>query len=667
MTESLRVERLPPGFDVTVPIPGSKSITNRALLCAGLASGTSTLRGALDAEDTAAMIGALRTLGARIDVAGDTVVVAGLDGALPDHPVTLDANRSGTTGRFLMALSILARSEITIVAAPQLAARPMEDGLDAVAQLGVGRMPAPGPDPLPVTLVPAAGGGEGHRSVVTVGGDVSSQFLTALLLAAPCRDEGLRIRVRGALRSEPYVELTMATMAAFGATVRREGMEFTVEAGGYRAVEYRIEPDASAASYFFAAAAACGGRVAVEGIGADSIQGDARFADVLAERGAIVRRGVDTTVVEGSGRLVGGVVDMADISDTAPTLAAIAPLAATATEIEGIGFTRAKESNRVAAMVAELGRLGIVATEERDGLRVEPGEPVAGTVRTYDDHRIAMSFAVLGAATGAVTVDDPGCVVKTFPRFWETFAMLYPSDPFDSIGPVVAIDGPAGSGKSTISKLVAQRLGMEVLDTGAMYRAVTCAVLRAGGDPHDPEFAAQAARHAEISFDGPRVEIDGDDVTEEIRGEEVSGAVSIVATHGGVRDRLRSLQRDWLAAHGGGVAEGRDIGTVVAPDAMLKIFLVASPEVRARRRAGEGTMDMATAVKNLAERDRIDSTRDHSPLRPAPDAITVDTTAMTIEEVVDVVCREAARRLAAGGRPDRSAADEGTTEGATFR
>lgn len=211
------------------------------------------------------------------------------------------------------------------------------------------------------------------------------------------------------------------------------------------------------------------------------------------------------------------------------------------------------------------------------------------------------------------------------------------------IGAVVAIDGPAGSGKSTISRLVAERLGLAMLDTGAMYRAVTCAVLRAGGDVADAEVATAAAEAAVIEVEA-RVTIDGTDVTEEIRGPDVSSNVSTVAAHSGVRRRLVGLQREWMAAHGGGVVEGRDIGTVVFPDAPLKVFLTASPEVRARRRAGEGVLDVESAAANIAERDRVDSSRDDSPLVAADDAVIVDTSDMTIDEVVARICAAADAR-----------------------
>jgi CMP/dCMP kinase len=202
---------------------------------------------------------------------------------------------------------------------------------------------------------------------------------------------------------------------------------------------------------------------------------------------------------------------------------------------------------------------------------------------------------------------------------------------------VIAIDGPAGSGKSTIARAVAERTGLEVLDTGAMYRAVTFAVLRAGADPTDPEVATDLAERSEIVLEGGQVHVDGEDATAAIRGPEVSAAVSVVSTHPGVRARLRELQRDWMAAHGGGVVEGRDIGTVVFPDAELKVFLTASPEVRARRRAGEGVLDESSAAANIAHRDHLDSTRADSPLAEADGAVVIDTSELGIDDVVSLI------------------------------
>lgn len=409
-------------LDATVELPGSKSITNRALVCAALADGTSTLRGVLDADDTTAMARGLRALGADITILDDVAIVHGTAGALPavasaDDSVTVDADLSGTTARFLLAVAALAEGTVTVDGGAPLRERPVADGVRALVWLGRDAVASEG-DRLPVTVRP-------DRSVdrlakaIAVRGDVSSQFLTGLLLAAPCLPEGLEIVVDGPLQSRPYVDMTLAVMAAFGVTVDEvDTNRFRVPPGGYRAADHRIEPDASAASYFFAAAALCGGTVTVPGLGSGSLQGDLRFVEVLRALGADVEVAADRTTVRG-GRLGGGLVEMGDISDTAQTLAAIAPCATGPITIEGIGFIRRKETDRIAAVVTELRRLGVDAVELDDGLRVEPGPVAPGVVQTYHDHRMAMSFAVLGLRVAGVEIADPGCVSKTFPTFWD--------------------------------------------------------------------------------------------------------------------------------------------------------------------------------------------------------------------------------------------------------
>lgn len=303
----------------------------------------------------------------------------------------------------------------------------MGDLWEALEQLGAEVIRLGASDRLPVQISGGAGALMGGS--VQVRGDSSSQFLTGLLLAAPMMPRGLDVVTEGPLVSRPYVDMTVAVMRAFGAEVGvqdRSGRSVRIEVapGTYEATDLAVEPDASAASYFFALAAASGGRVRVEGLGSGSLQGDLGFARVLESMGAQVEITADHTEVRGTGHLRGVEVDMTDISDTAPTLAAIAPLATGPTTVKGIGFARGKETDRIAAVVTELNRLGITATESSDGFTVHPGEVSPAIVRTYDDHRMAMSFAVLGLVTGGVTIDDPGCVAKTFPDFWDTVDRL---------------------------------------------------------------------------------------------------------------------------------------------------------------------------------------------------------------------------------------------------
>jgi 3-phosphoshikimate 1-carboxyvinyltransferase len=402
-------------LDATVSVPGSKSLTNRALVCAALAGGTSTIDGALVADDSEAMRTALAALGAGIarDPSSGRLLVTGTGGRLRPGPLALDMRLSGTTSRFLLPVVALGEGEYRIDGAPPLRARPMGPVLDGIRTLGAEVREEGEPGCLPVTIV-APGGLDGGE--VAVAGDMSSQFLSGLLLAAPYARGGVRLRLTTTLVSRPYVELTQAVMGAFGVDV---GPDLAVPAGRYRATAYVVEPDASTASYFLAAAALVGGRVTVTGLGEGTRQGDARLADLLAAMGAEVERTATTTTVTGTGRLRGlGRVDLADMPDQAQTLAALAPFADGPTEVTGVGFIRGHETDRIAAVVTELGRLGVAARETDDGFVVEPGTPRPARVATYDDHRMAMSFALVGLRVPGVEIEDPDCVAKTFPGFW---------------------------------------------------------------------------------------------------------------------------------------------------------------------------------------------------------------------------------------------------------
>jgi 3-phosphoshikimate 1-carboxyvinyltransferase len=422
LPEVLVVEPVAGPLDAVVRPPGSKSITNRALVCAALAEGETLLHGALFADDTEAMLSCLHELGIglRLDRASSSVDVTGSGGAPSVDGALLDARLSGTTSRFVLPVAALGHGTVVLDGEPPLRSRPMSDLIDALASLGADLEPLGEPGHLPVRLESdgLAGG------TVEVRGDVSSQFLSGLLLAAPCMRDGLTVQVTTELVSVPYVEMTLAVMGSFGAVHRSERSDdglrtIIVSPGGYRSVQrFEVEPDASAASYFFAAAAICGGSVRVEGLGEGSLQGDLAFVDALEQMGATVERGDDHVTVTGGAPLRGIEVDLAASSDTAQTLAVVAPFASSPTTIEGIGFIRAKETDRIAAVVTELRRCGIDADELPDGLRVHPGTPRPATVSTYDDHRMAMSFALLGLRSPGIGIADPGCVAKTFPGYW---------------------------------------------------------------------------------------------------------------------------------------------------------------------------------------------------------------------------------------------------------
>jgi 3-phosphoshikimate 1-carboxyvinyltransferase len=418
LADPLPIEPVTGPLDAVAVVPGSKSITNRALVCAALASGRSRLDGALFADDTEAMIGVLTALGieAVVDPETSSITVDGCGGAVPATDTVIDTRQSGTTSRFALPLLALGSGSYRVTAHPQMQARPMGTTFSALAELGIGVEALDQADHLPATLTASRPG----TTVLRVAGDVSSQFLSGLLLIGPCLADGLIIELTTELVSRPYVELTIDVMTSFGATVEQpDDATFAVAPGGYTAATYAVEPDASAASYPLAAAALCGGTVRVPGLGRDARQGDAAFADVLAQMGATVTRDADTTTVSAErGRLRGGTFDFTHISDTAQTLAAIAPFATSPVTITGIGFIRRKEIDRVAAVAAELRRAGVRVDDHPEGWTIHPGPVAPTTFETYDDHRMAMSFALIGLAVPGIAIAGPTCVAKTFPGYW---------------------------------------------------------------------------------------------------------------------------------------------------------------------------------------------------------------------------------------------------------
>jgi 3-phosphoshikimate 1-carboxyvinyltransferase len=418
MSATRSIEPLRGRFDREVALPGSKSITNRALVCAGLARGISKLDGVLFADDTEAMIDSLRRLGVVIDAEPDhaRITVTGTGGRLRPGPIDLDARLSGTTARFLLPVLAIGPGPYRLDGAPPLRARPMRDGIEVVRALGADVRSDD--DHLPATIQGTVVGDE----PASLPGATSSQFVSGVLLAAPAWSRGRQVAMDDPVVSRPYVDMTIAVMRAFGARVDEQGpASWYVHPTGYEATYYAVEPDASAASYFFAAAALTGSRVRVTGLGIDSLQGDLRFAGVLQQMGARVTIDADGTTVEGTGTLHGVTADLRDFSDTAQTLAVTAAFADGPTTLTGIGFIRGKETDRIGAVVRELARLGVRAEETDDGLVVHPAAVHGGVVQTYDDHRMAMSFALAGLRVGGVEIADPGCVAKTFPDF---FAVL---------------------------------------------------------------------------------------------------------------------------------------------------------------------------------------------------------------------------------------------------
>ncbi len=405
-------------IDAVVTVPGSKSIANRALVCAALADGASTLHNLPDGDDTEAMLQCLRQLGVDVErgeLVGSATIV-GTAGVLPPGPLTLPTRLAGTTSRFVTALAALGPGPYVIDGHPPLRARPMAPLHDALVALGATVQPGERWGHLPVTITGPLRGVDR----IEVRGDISSQFVTALMLIGPYMPGGLRIEISGPLVSRPYVQITKAVMADFGhdAVTIGDGL-IEVAAGGYRPRDFVIEPDASSASYPLAAAAICRGRVEVPGLTKASIQGDGEFCEVLAMMGCTSLRDQHSTVVQSGDGLHGVDIDMVDLSDLVPTLAAVALFADSPTRIRGVGFIRAKESDRLGELCRELRKLGAAANETDNGLTIEPSALHAALLHTHDDHRLAMSFGLVGLRVPGLEVDDCDVVTKSWPGFWD--------------------------------------------------------------------------------------------------------------------------------------------------------------------------------------------------------------------------------------------------------
>jgi 3-phosphoshikimate 1-carboxyvinyltransferase len=405
--------------DADVDVVGSKSYTNRALVIAALARGDSELTGALFSDDTRFMVQSLQALGVPVetDEPGARIRVHGAAGVVPAASARCFVGNAGTAARFLPVAMALGQGVYEIDGVARMRERPIAPLLDALATLGVKVECLGNPSCFPLRVH----GGALRGGRVTIAGNVSSQYISGLMMGGPAMPLGLAIAMEGELVSRPYLEMTAQAMRDFGARVERESeRQFTIPAGHlYEGRSYRVEPDASAASYFFAAAAITGGRARVSGLGTRSLQGDRGFVHILERMGCRVVEGDDFTEVTGTGTLRGVEVDMADLSDVAQTLAVVAPFASSPTRVTGIGFIRHKETDRPAAVVRELNRVGVRAEQEPDGFVVHPGAPHPAAIDTYDDHRMAMSFALLGLARPGIVIRDPGCVSKTFPNYFE--------------------------------------------------------------------------------------------------------------------------------------------------------------------------------------------------------------------------------------------------------
>ncbi|HEX5683724.1 MAG TPA: bifunctional 3-phosphoshikimate 1-carboxyvinyltransferase/cytidylate kinase [Ideonella sp.] len=645
----------------TVRLPGSKSISNRVLLLAGLAEGTTAVHDLLDSDDTRVMLDALAALGCTLAREGAVLQVTGIGGQLRTREAALFLGNAGTAMRPLTAaLAVLAATQggaFELSGVPRMHERPIGDLVDALRQLGcpVTDLGRAGYPPLRV------GDGLLHtlntEAPIRVRGDVSSQFLTALLLALPlvAVDRAITIEVDGELISKPYIDITLRLLERFGIAVQREDYASFVIPQGSRYQSpgsIHVEGDASSASYFVAMGAIAGvdAPVRIEGVGLDSIQGDIRFVDAARAMGAQIEGGPGWLEVRrGAWPLKAFTLDCNHIPDAAMTLAVMALYADGPTRLTGIASWRVKETDRIAAMAAELRKLGATVVDGADFIEVAPPKRwQAAVLHTYDDHRMAMcgslaAFNPLAATAGGaslpVRIVDPRCVGKTFPDYFEALFDLV--TPASGGVPVLTVDGPTASGKGTLAAELAHRLGYHLLDSGALYRATALAAQDAGISLEDEPALAVLAARLEVRFTGHQVFLGGRDITDPLRLESTGGMASRVSVHPAVRKALHGLQLSFRRAPGL-VADGRDMGTVVFPEADLKVFLTASADARAERRYKQliskgNSANIDSLRADLQMRDERDKNRAVAPLKPAEDAMLLDNSSLSVEASVEQV------------------------------
>ena len=637
----------------TVRLPGSKSISNRVLLLAALCDGTTLVQDLLASEDTQVMLDALRALGCAVEPDGSAVRITGLGGRLATREADIFLGNSGTSTRSLTAaLALLSASQggrFEIRGVPRMHERPIGDLVDALRPLGcpIEHLGQEGYPPLRL------GDGRVHAlhldAPIRVRGNVSSQFLTGLLqaLCLVAGDRDVVIEVVGELISQPYIAITLNLLQRFGVTVRNEGWQRFVIPKGSRLRspgEIHVEGDASSASYFVALgaiAAHAGAALRIEGVGQDSIQGDVRFVDAAVAMGAQVKSGPNwIEVSRGMWPLKAVDLDCNHIPDAAMTLAVMALYAQGTTRLRNIASWRVKETDRIAAMAAELRKIGATVVEGADFIEVTPPaswRPAA--IRTYDDHRIAMCFSLAAFGGVPVRILDPKCVAKTFPDYFESLFAMVRADACDV--PVITIDGPTASGKGTLASTLAQALGYHWLDSGMLYRATALCALEAGVAADDEAALARLAAGLDLRFGDERVWLAGRDVSDALRREEVGALASKVSVWPKVRQALHDLQLSFRRVPGL-VADGRDMGTVLFPGAPLKVFLTASAGMRAERRYKQliskgipANIDFLRA--DVEARDERDRNRAVAPLKPAEDAQLLDNSALAIEASVDQV------------------------------
>jgi 3-phosphoshikimate 1-carboxyvinyltransferase len=658
----------------TVRLPGSKSISNRVLLLAALCGGRTQIHDLLDSDDTRVMLDALRALGCEVKQSEsiceiDSTAWRAVDPtragtstqntAQDSTPLKLFLGNAGTAMRPLTAALSLLGGHYELSGIARMHERPIGDLVDALRGMGcaIECTQNEGYPPLRIASAQLR-----LDQAIQVRGDVSSQFLTALLLALPLvATQDIVIEVQGELISKPYVEITLNLLARFGVSVQRQGWQrFVIPAGSrYQSPgQIHVEADASSASYFVALgalAASAQSPLRIEGVGANSIQGDIRFIDAAQSMGAVVHSGANhLEVSRGAWPLKAIDLDCNHMPDAAMTLAVMALYAQGTTTLRNIASWRVKETDRIAAMANELRKLGAVVTEGADFIAVTPPERLSdwhsARIHTYDDHRMAMCFslAAFNPAAQTVTIEDPRCVGKTYPDYFEDFFGLTQTSAHHI--PVICIDGPTASGKGSLASRLAATLGYHYLDSGALYRSTAWAALELGVNLSDEAAVASIASAMRLRFvdeaiylslpQQPLLQAERD-IADLIRQENIGMAASQISSLSAVRTALLQLQLSFRKLPGL-VADGRDMGTVIFPDAPLKVYLTATALARAERRYRQlqgknASVTLEGLHADLLARDERDSNRSVAPLKPAANARHLDNSHLGIEESMQQV------------------------------
>jgi 3-phosphoshikimate 1-carboxyvinyltransferase len=645
---------IPPlmGASGRVSLPGSKSISNRVLLLAALSSGKTWVHDLLDSDDTQVMLNALSQMGCALEKKDSSVCITGIGGVLTNKsPMTLFLGNAGTAMRPLCAALSLLGANVTLTGVARMYERPIKDLVEALQQMGasIEYLKDPGFPPLALKASDIA-----IPPNIQVRGDVSSQFLTALLLALPLvsQSSDIHIEVLGELISKPYIEITLNLLAQFGVHVKRDAWRsFTIPQGSQYTSPgtIHVESDASSASYFIAAGALSrsSGSLRIQGLGENAIQGDIRFIDAARMMGAQITSGPNHLEIHASPNTLKGIdLDCNHIPDAAMTLVMMALFAKGETVLRNIGSWRVKETDRISAMVKECRKLGAQVEEGPDWIRVHPMQDDAwrrASIQTYDDHRMAMCFslAAFNPSGKSIRIEDPKCVAKTFPNYFETLFDLV--QPQEDVVPVICIDGPTASGKGTLAFEIAKTLGFHYLDSGALYRLSAFVATQKGIELElsNEKQIVDIVSKLSLRFEGTSIFVDGQEISQEIRSEAVGMNASKVSAMPALRTALVDLQRSFRRLPGL-VADGRDMASVIFPTSPLKIYLTADALTRAKRRHKQLISmgipaNIDSLYADLKARDERDMSRAVAPLKPAADALLLDNSELSIEQSVEWV------------------------------